>query len=80
MANEIPLPPIKATEPGRNGRKHTVAQVRLNSEGEIEISLICIKPGCNCGGWYVLEDLLGHYQEIAKELTNKEEEKEKRAA
>lgn len=62
MANEIPLPPIKATEPGRNGRKHTVASVRLNSTGKVEMSLTCGRSGCDCGGWYVLEDLLEQYK------------------
>lgn len=61
-----PLPPIKANQPGRNGRKHTVAQVRLNSNGQVEVSFKCSKSGCDCGGWYVLEELLENYQELLK--------------
>lgn len=71
------LPPIKATEPGRGKRKHTLAPARLNSDtGQVEIHLLCVRPECGCSGWFALEDLVLMYEAI---LRLRGEEKEKAA-
>jgi hypothetical protein len=67
--------PIKATEPGRGGRKHTLALVRLGENGKPEVHLQCDKSGCGCSGWYALEDLLAGFEHFIEV-----EEKGKEAA
>jgi hypothetical protein len=56
--------PVKATEPGRGGRKHTLALGRFNSEGKPEIHLQCDKSGCGCSGWYALDDLTSYFEHL----------------
>ena len=69
------LPPIRATEPGRGKRKHTLAPARLNDAGKVEVHLLCANARCGCSGWYVVEDLLSMYEGILRG-----EEKDKEAA
>jgi hypothetical protein len=68
--------PVKATEPGRGGRKHTLALVRLNDAGKPEIHLQCDKSGCGCSGWYALEDLISGFEHFVRDGEKEKKEEE----
>ena len=61
------LPPIKAKQPGRGGRKHTLGSRRLNSNGEVEIYILCSNSRCGCAGWYTMQELFNSIEHFGEE-------------